>query len=416
MPDMQLLQHASLVVAIGLLIGIQRGWQEREAHDGSRVAGIRTFTLISMLGGVASLLAEGRGPWVLAACFLGFALPYGLFEYRQASLLKSRSATNLIAGLLTFTLGAYAMTGSLTLAAALAVAGTVILAERQVMHAFLRRVKWKELRAALLLLVMTVILLPALPNHPVDPWGALNPYQIWLMTVLVGVVSYAGYIAIRIAGERQGLLYAGIMGGLVTSTTVTWTFARNARQNPDLSAEILAAILGAWIASLLRMAAIALSIAPMLAGSLLPPVLASCGILLLPATTSYLKAGTRHRQSNFTLHDPFELSLMAKFLLVLIVILILSKLTIQAAGDQGLLALGGLSGLLDVDPITLSSATMVREGLAPDVAARAILIAATANIAAKTFLGALFGGARLGMALASGAALAVGAGLTVMLL
>ena len=92
------------------------------------------------------------------------------------------------------------------------------------------------------------------------------------------------------------------------------------------------------------------------------------------------------------------------------------QLTIQAAGDQGLLALGGLSGLLDVDPITLSSATMVREGLAPDVAARAILIAATANIAAKTFLGALFGGARLGMALASGAALAVGAGLTVMLL
>lgn len=416
MPDMQLLQHASLVVAIGLLIGIQRGWQEREAQDGGRVAGIRTFTLISMLGGVASLLAEMRGAWVLAACFLGFALPYGLFEYRRANLLKSRSATNLIAGLLTFALGAYAMTGSPTLAAALAVAATVILAERQVMHEFLRRVKWKELRAALLLLVMTVILLPALPNHPVDPWGALNPYQIWLMTVLVGVVSYAGYIAIRIAGERQGLLYAGIMGGLVTSTTVTWTFARNAKRNPDLSAEILAAILGAWIASLLRMAAIAVSIAPMLAESLLPPVVASCGILLLPATASYLKAGARHRQSRFTLHDPFELSLMAKFLLVLVVILVLSKIIIQTAGDQGLLALGGLSGLLDVDPITLSSANMAREGFAPEVAARAILIAATANVGAKAFLGALFGGKRLGMALAAAAALAIGAGLAVTLL
>ena len=410
MTDNQLLQHSALAVAIGLLIGVQRGWQDREARDGARVAGIRTFTLISMLGAAASLAGGDGSALVMGACFLGFALPFGLFEYHQARLLKTHSATNFVAGLLTFALGAYAMQGRMAVAAALGVTAMVILAEREVMHAFLRRLKWTELRAAILLLVMTGVLLPALPDHPVDPWGALNPFQLWLMTILIGVISYGGYIAIRVAGERKGLLYAGLMGGLVTSTTVTWTFARIARREKTAFAEVLTAILGAWIVSLLRMTLIAISLAPALAASLVPPVAAACVILILPAAAGYLQAGENRHVSSLVLKNPFEISLMMKFLLILAGIMLLSKFALRVSGQEGLLALGGLSGLIDVDPITLSSANMVRDGMAVLPAAHAILAAGAANAAAKAALGAVFGGFRMGAVLTAAALLSIGAG------
>ena len=410
MTDFQLLQHGALAAAIGLLIGIQRGWQEREAQDGARVAGIRTFTLISMVGAAASLIGGPNNAVVIAAGFLGFALPFGLFEYRQSRALNTYSATNFVAGLLTFALGAYAMQGRAAIAAAIGIAATTILAERQVMHAFLRRLKWTELRAAILLLVMTGVLLPALPDRPVDPWGALNPYQIWLMTVLIGIISYAGYIAIRVAGERKGLLYAGLMGGLMTSTTVTWTFARIVRRDNSAFPQVLTAILGAWIVSLLRMTVIAISIAPSLAAGLLPPIAAAGAILLLPTIGSYLKPEATRRESGLALQNPFDLTLMLKFLLILVVIMLLSKIAARMPGQGSLLALGGLSGVLDVDPITLSSANMVLGGLRASLAVRTILIAAAANAAAKAVLGAVFGGLRMGFALGVTAFLAVAAG------
>ena len=399
MTDIAMLQRAGLAVAIGLLIGIERGWQEREAQDGARVAGIRTFTLISFLGAICALIAGTDRPILMGLAFVGFAFPFGLFEYRRARENRSFSVTGFVTGLLVFALGAYAILGSMTVAAAGGVVTTAILAGRRVLHAFLQRLKWKELRAAIVLLVMTAVLLPLLPDRTVDPCGALNPHAIWLMTVLIGIVSYAGYIAIRLAGERRGLLYAGLMGGLVTSTTVTWTFARFAARERTAGPAVLTAILGAWIVSLLRMAAIALSIAPTLAPFLLAPVMAAAVILLLPAIAGYLRPAGRTQSPDLLLRDPFELSLMAKFLVLLSAIMLLSKLAMNFAGPAGLIPLGGLSGLLDVDPITLSMAGMVPASLSASVAAETILVAAFTNGIAKVALGAIFGGVRLGSAL-----------------
>ena len=211
MAELELLERAALGAGIGLLIGIERGWQERQARDGARVAGIRTFTLVGTLGAICGLFS-GTGTVALGLCFLEFALPFSIFEWRRAEQAGNVSATDLVAGLLTFALGAYAARGSMAAAAAVGVVAAAVLAERRVMHAFLRHLKWIELRAALVLLVMTAVLLPALPDHTIDPWNALNPHQIWLMTVLVAAISYAGYIAVRIVGERKGLLTAGLLG------------------------------------------------------------------------------------------------------------------------------------------------------------------------------------------------------------
>lgn len=402
--NLELLQRAGLAAAIGLLIGIERGWQEREAKSGSRVAGIRTFTLIGVLGGIAGLLP---GDITLGLCVLAFALPLGFFEWQHASQTGTVSVTSFIAGLVTFALGAYAVRGDMAVAAAAAVATAAVLAERKLLHGFLKRMTWIELRAAILLLVMTVVLLPALPDRTVDPWDALNPHQIWLMTVLVGVVSYAGYMAVRIAGARRGLLLAALAGGVATSTTVTWTFARLARKNPAATSEVMAAILAAWIVSLWRVTALAVAIAPQLLQALAPAMATASAPLLIGAGFSY-RAAAKTQSEGLKLSDPLELPLMLRFALLLTGIMLLAKLF--SGGQSGLFALAGVSGLLDVDPITLSMARMAHTGLAHFVAVSAILIASASNALAKAVLAVIFGGWRLGLWLCGLAALGAGAG------
>lgn len=400
------LQRAGLAAAIGLLVGIERGWQERRARSGSRVAGIRTYTLIGILGGICGFLTRAA-PLATGLCFLAFALPFGFLEWRRVRDTSNFSATDLIAGLLTFVLGAYAAVGDMTVAAASAVVMTAVLAERKILHGFLRHLRWKELRGALVLLVMTAVLLPILPDRTIDPWDALNPHALWLMTVLVGVVCYAGYAAMRLAGPGKGLLFGGITGGLATSTTVTWTFARMARRDPSLQTPVLAAVLAAWVVSLLRMTALAVVVAPALLVPLGAPMGAAALPLLAAAAIAFYFAG-RGPSHSLVLDDPLELSLLLRFCGLLAVIMLLSKLATAEHG--GMMALGGLSGLLDVDPITLAMARLAGNGTTIAAAAETILIAAVANALSKAVLGQIFGGLRLGLLLSAAAVAAIGAG------
>lgn len=163
------LQRAGLSVAIGLLMGVERGWQERRERSGWRVAGIRTYTLIGTLGGICGLLT-GSSPFALSLCFFAFAIPFGILEWRRIDHSNNFSATNFVAGLLTFALGAYAAAGNMLVAAAGAVISAAVLAERHVLHGFLRHLRWVELRGAIVLLAMTVVLLPVLPDRTIDPW------------------------------------------------------------------------------------------------------------------------------------------------------------------------------------------------------------------------------------------------------
>jgi uncharacterized membrane protein (DUF4010 family) len=405
------LQRTGLAVAIGLLIGIQRGWQERGLRDGMRVAGIRTFTLVGLLGGLCGLMAANSGAIVLGLTFLAFALPFGFFEWQRARAARSASVTDLVAGLVTFALGAYATTGRMSVAAAAGVLTAAILAGRRVMHTFLRHLTWKELRAALALLVMTAVLLPALPDRPVDPWGALNPYQIWLMTVLVGAVCYLGYVAVRIGGEGKGLMFAGVMGGIATSTTVTWTFARLVRRDDALMWKVLPAILAAWVVSLLRMTTLAAALAPRLLAPLAAPIGAAALVLALLAIAGYRK-GAAQSEHRLVLQDPFELSLLLRFTVMMAAILLAAKFF---SSPSGLVAVGAASGLLDVDPVTLSAAEMSNAGLPTSAAVMTILAAGASNILAKTVLGFAFGGRRVGLWLTGAALAAMSAAMVVRL-
>ena len=400
-----LFERLALALAIGLLFGVERGWQEREAKDGSRAAGIRTFTLIGLLGGIWALLAGHASGAVLGFAALAFSGWFGFFEWREESAQGRHSATGFVAGLLAFALGAYAILGDKAAAGSAAIAATFILAERRALHGFLEKLKWVELRAALLLLVMTFVLLPVLPDRTVDPWGAINPHQLWLFSILTAGVSYAGYIAVEFAGARNGLLYAGAAGGLVSSTTVTWTFARMARAYGQGHTDVAAGIIASWTVSLIRMTSIATVLAPALAFPLGAPVGAAACVTLAGLALLYRRSVLQRTDVKLALTDPFDIWTVLQFTAVLAAVMLAAKLLSTGFGQGGLIGLAAASGLADVDPITLSMARETGTTLTAGYAAIVILVAAGANLVAKCVLAAFFGGARFSAPLAAIAAL-----------
>src|SRR5690606_22788488 len=154
------------------------------------------------------------------------------FTYFEARHEKNFSVTGVVAGTLTFVLGAYATLGSETVAVAAAVAMAILLALRDTLHSWVRAITWIETRSVLVLLAMTFLALPILPHGPVDPWQVLNPAEIWLLAILIAGVSFAGYVAVRVFGGRRGLAVAAVAGGLASSTATTLSFASLARKQP----------------------------------------------------------------------------------------------------------------------------------------------------------------------------------------
>jgi len=399
MASVDLFERLGLALAIGLLFGVERGWQEREAQPGSRAAGIRTFALVGLLGGICGLLAQIAGGVVLGLAAVGFAGWFGFFEWKEESAAGRRSATGFVVGMLAFALGAYAVMGSKLAAGSVAVVAAFLLAERDALHSFLEKLKWVELRAALTLLVMTFVLLPVLPDRPVDPWGALNPHQLWLLTILTAAISYAGYIAVKVAGSRNGPIYAGALGGLVSSTTVTWTFAKMAREHTFGASEASAGIAASWTCSLLRMSAIAIALAPALLLPLGFPVVMASAVTALGTAALYRRSASDAPDANIPLTDPFDLWTILRFTAVLAVVMLATRWLPQMSGQNSLFGLAAVSGLADVDPITLSTAEAVDKSMNAAYGASIILIAAGANLVAKIGLGLFFGGTRFALPL-----------------
>jgi len=399
MPQAEIFERLGLALAIGMLIGIQRGWQEREGAPGSRAAGIRTHSLIGLLGGVWGMLVPLTGPVALGFAAAAFAGTFVLYDWQEMRDAKSHSAAGMVAGLLSFALGVYAALGNRFAAGSAGVAATFILAERRALHEFLERLTWSELRAALLLLVMTVVILPVIPNAPIDPWGAFNPFQIWLMTVVIATVSFAGYVAVRVAGARNGLIYAGIGGGLVSSTSVTWRFSELARLESKMRASFVAGITAAWCVSLLRSFAIAVVMSPALGLALAKPLGAALIVVAVTCAVSYRFSERGGGGPELKLGNPLDLSEVLRFAALLSAVLIGSKWLLHVLGTGGLLVLASISGLADVDPMTLSMGQAAGHGVAVQYAAVVVLVATAANTVTRAALTWVFGGMRLGSVL-----------------
>ena len=388
----ELFLRLGLALALGMLIGFERGWHEREGAEGSRVAGIRTFALIGLLGGVWQLLAADLGPVMLGAAFLAFAAVVIVARVRASASSHDYGLTTVVAALLTFALGALAAQGELALAAAAAVITTTLLGTKPILHGWLVRISYDELLAMLKLLVMSVVLLPVLPDRGYGPWAALNPYELWLMVVLIAGISFFGYAAVRIAGERSGILLAGIAGGLVSSTAVTLNLSRLARRNPARRWLLAAGIGFAATTMFPRSLLVIWAIAPPLGGELCLPLAVAALAGYLAAFLLWHRCRTDETDTELALQNPFELSMALQFGLLLAAVLLAAHGLRAWLGHYGLYLLAAASGLADVDAINLSLARMVDDGLAVEVAAGAVVLAIVANTLVKAGMAVAIGG------------------------
>ena len=414
MDTFELIQRMAVALAIGLVIGIERGWQQREEAEGARAVGLRTYALAGLLGGAWGAIARVMPEWgavALGLAFMSFAGAVVVFRLRELEHDKTYGATSVVAAMIAFALGAMAVLGDQTVAAAAGVAAAVLLALKTVLHTWLKKLTWEELRAGLILLAMTVVLLPVLPDREIAPWLPINPREVWLLTVLIAGLSFAGYVAIRVAGAQLGILLSGIAGSLVSSTATTINMARLAHQHSERTRLFAAAILLSSAVMMLRViflvGVVNLSLLQFVAPPLLLAVLAQG--FLGGALGNWARSEETFGQP-LVLKNPFDLGVVLAFGALLAVIMALTKLLAVWAGAGGAFALAAISGTFDVDAISLSLARLVPSGLDANTAAYAILLAVVANSLTKIALAWTTGGTELGKLFAGGMVAAVAAG------
>jgi uncharacterized membrane protein (DUF4010 family) len=304
--------------------------------------------------------------------------------------------TGLIAGLLTFALGALATLGHGALAAAGAVVTTILLGVKPLLHGWVRHLQEKELYATLKLLVISVIILPLLPNQGFGPWEALNPFQIWWMVVLIAGISFVGYFAMKIVGARAGILATGLFAGLASSTAVTVSLSRLARGSSGSENVLAAGILVAGATMFPRILVVSSVINWSLAQALMVPLLTMAALSYLGAGLFWYWSGQDSGNRDARMKNPFELKPALIFASLLAGIMLLSRALQEQFGDLGVYLLAAASGIADVDAITLSLANMAGADLAVPAAALAVLIAAFVNASIKAGLATGIGGLRLG--------------------
>lgn len=394
MPYLELLLDLATALAAGLLIGTERGWSARDLDERQVPAGIRTFGLVGLLGGVAALLAGHLGVAAWIALLLAVVL-YTLAGYlgeqqRHGDL----GMTSEFALLLSFLIGSLALHESRALAAGCAVVVALVLSLKGAMHGALQRLSAAELSGALKLAFISLVLLPALPNQGYGPWEIFNPYAIWWMVVLIAGIGFAAYVTVRLIGTRRGLLVTALLGGLVSSTAMTLTLSR-LRTHRELHALLACGLLAT---SALMFPRVLLEVG-LVNRELLAPLLLPLGLTTLVYAAGafhfYCRAEQTRGELEAPLKNPLEIGPALRFAGLLVLVLLVVEAARRWLGEIGIYLVSLLSGLTDVDAITLSLARSAQGDLADPIAIRGIFLATLANSLAKAGLIGLIGGAEL---------------------
>jgi uncharacterized membrane protein (DUF4010 family) len=382
---MEVFASLALALAVGLIIGIERGFAIRDVPANSHILGVRAFVLIGLMGGVCAELSAALGGLVFGVALLVLAALLASAHYLETQRDLDLDITPLIAALVTFLLGGLVTQPGM---AGVAAAGAVITAGVLNLRGFIRTglnaLTPKEVEAGLWLLLITVVALPVLPDQGYGPWGALNPHRIWWMVVLIASMSFAGYFAVRVAGARRGLMLTGLLAGLVSSTALTMTFSRLARTQSRLAELLAAGILVACGTMFLRVLVEVAVVHPALLPDLLPALLVMAAIVYGAAAWHWY----RQQESGSDVlpeasANPLQLRTALQFGGLLALIMLAAAGAKEWLGDAGIYLLAAVSGINDVDAITLSVANLARNGLNDVVAANAIALAAAVNTLVK---------------------------------
>ncbi len=382
----------AIALAVGLIIGMERGWKSRKSPTGLRVAGVRSFASIGLFGGMSALLGEKFGAGFLAVTFFGLALMVAVSYIMTVKDTQDFGITTELSLLITFVLGALAVSGFESEAVAGSVILAVLLGCKRELHQILRKLDRRELIATLQLLIVAAVALPLLPNNNIGPWEALNPRTIGWLVLLIAGISYIGYFTMRIFGSRIGLLATAIVGGLVSSTAVTVAYGRMARKEKGNFA-----LLGAGISLAAATMAVRLLIeVGVVNPALLPWLTVPLGLLAIVPLVASVIIATRVKQNpssaQLKLNNPVELGAAFGFAVVLSILFVLVRAAQSWFGNTGIYALSAISGIADVDAVSLSLAQATQGNLPLPIGATGILIAATVNTVVKALLASFIGG------------------------
>ncbi|EKO3493725.1 MgtC/SapB family protein [Vibrio fluvialis] len=409
----------NLLVALllGAIVGTQRGWVARNNVEGSRVAGIRTFSLVGLYGGLSAILAAHYSPLLL-----GFALLALVVLASIAFVLKQRksqdiSITGVVSLLVTFVLGSLAVSGEPVLAAAAAVITAVVLDNKKELHEALQKLQEYELDAALRLMLISVVMLPLLPNQSYGPWQALNPYEIWWMVVLIASISFLGYFAIKIGGAKRGVLFTSVFAGFSSSTALTLQFSNLSRDQPTISPLLASGILLCCGTMFPRLLIVASLINTELTPILWPVIVVMMIGLYIPAWFIWRSTDVDFNEDQSANHkNPLALQSALWFGVILAIIMLLAHALSDWFGQAGTLALSAVSGITDVDAITLALGRQSTHSLDAYTAAMGIIIAASVNTLVKMGLVISIGERSLWVRVAPAMVLSVVAGAVTLLI
>lgn len=401
---LELAQHFLIALLIGALVGIDR--EKKKDDEPGHTAGIRTYILLALVGAAAAWISvELDTAWIFASALLAVsAAIIAGYVLQNRSQDDAIGLTSEIAAIAVFLLGAMVVIGYPSLAVALAVVTSAVLAYKRPLHGLVDRIGSEDLFAGIKLLIASFIILPLLPDTAVDPWGAINPYKLWLLVILIAGLSLVGYVATRILGKTQGTAITGLTGGLVSSTATTLSFARASRSESGHGDghAVTAGILLAWLVMFARTVALVTFISPALLRTLWIPFAAMAAVTAIFAAWHYrasMKAAAG-REANpaktsghagMELRNPFSLSSAVQFGIVFAIVLLAVKFAQEKAPGLGVYVVSGLAGSVDVDAITLSIAEGAKESAGLLQAATAISIAALANTAVKCGMVAVLG-------------------------
>jgi len=414
-PDAELLRALAASLAVGFLIGIERGWRQRDATDGSRVSGFRTFGLLGLAGGIAAHVPELLAAVIALAALSSLVLGYRSTLAREESL----SVTNTLVGIVTFALGFIAAEGQISEALAVAAVITLVLTQRRGAHAMLKGMTEKEIESIARFALVALVILPILPDRYLGPYGAWNLRQIWMVVVVVLGLSFAGYVATRRLGPEKGLMITALCGALVSSTAVTLAYARRLREKDGPEAPLIAGIALASLVMFVRVQVLAIALVPYAARSL---ALAMVPAFIVGGLTTLLALRSRKTEGSVgavQLGNPLDFGPALLLAGLVAVIAIPARWALEQFGDGGIVVVLGLTGMWDVDAAVLTLAGMPDDILTGRTAGLVLAVPVLANTAIKGILTLAIAGPRQQGWKASGAlfasVLASGVGIVTLL-
>ncbi len=381
-----LLIRLLVAIGIGAVIGLERQYSAMKENSHG-YSGIRTFIFHSLLGFIAGLFYFLFAPWVYGVLFLGLVIMTAV-SYWQTAMQGDRGLTTEISGILTFVLGSMAFYGLIEVSLMITVLVVVVLSSKFRLKSIVGAITADELYAFIRFVVLALLIFPFLPNETFGPYEVLNPREIGWVVLLTSGLGFIGYVLTKFLGNNRGILLSGIVGGLVSSTAVTWVFAQKSKENPSLSASCATAILAASSIMFIRVLIWTFLFNQDLFISVSVPL-----VLIFIATLGFTffifqkDKKTIRPDTESTLKKPLDLKSALVFGFLYMGILLAVSYANENLGESGILISSAIAGISDIDAITISVSKLTGTSLEVSISVIAVLIASLSNTLVKFGIG-----------------------------